>query len=228
MKLFSAMRRESGGPTRTFLGRSFERRCPGPNTRRSFNPTTNRAFLAPAGSDSFSGESVPGWSDGDYPPWLQAEMDWIAADVWREFGTLESTMLNGSYWKIPANKCEAVCAAFRDQGFTNLLDDSESHSLQILERCVVEMRRSRSVCCVPLRNENDHPLPRASQQHTVRVPQVISPVRLVHRLPSAGHEGVIAPIGLRVSEVGVPRNAYPIEFETLNLEFGGGILQIEA
>src|SRR5688572_30351785 len=31
----------------------------------------------PRGSDQFSSESVPGFSDGDYPPWLQQEMDTI-------------------------------------------------------------------------------------------------------------------------------------------------------
>jgi hypothetical protein len=28
----------------------------------------------------FSAEQIPGWSDGDYPPWLQAEMDEIIPD----------------------------------------------------------------------------------------------------------------------------------------------------
>jgi hypothetical protein len=60
----------------------------------------------PRGSDEFSGP--PGYDEGDYPPWLQAEMDWIAEDIWSEFGTLEDTMLNGSYWHIPESKRKAV------------------------------------------------------------------------------------------------------------------------
>jgi hypothetical protein len=44
-------------------------------------------------------------------------MDWIAEDVWREFGTLESTMLNGSFWHVPADKRKVVCAALRKRGW---------------------------------------------------------------------------------------------------------------
>jgi hypothetical protein len=32
------------------------------------------------GRDPFSGEMVPGWSDGDYPPWLQREMDHVVPE----------------------------------------------------------------------------------------------------------------------------------------------------
>jgi hypothetical protein len=71
----------------------------------------------PRGSDEFSCDSVPGYSDGDYPPWLQAEMDAFDEDVWREFGTSEPTMLNGDFWLIPKQKRRAVCAALRARGW---------------------------------------------------------------------------------------------------------------
>lgn len=72
----------------------------------------------PRGSDKFSAESVPGFSDGDYPPWLQAEMDLIEDYAfWQRFGQHRSTMLNGSFWLIPHEKREAVCAALRERGW---------------------------------------------------------------------------------------------------------------
>jgi hypothetical protein len=71
----------------------------------------------PRGPDAFSSEAVPGYCDGDYPPWLQAEMDWIEEDVWRKFGTHKSTMLNGLYWHVPEKNRKAVCAALRERGW---------------------------------------------------------------------------------------------------------------
>src|SRR4051794_6755966 len=57
----------------------------------------NNGEPRPRSADPFSGESVPGWSDGDYPPWLQSEMHLILpARVLKQFGKMQSTFLNGN------------------------------------------------------------------------------------------------------------------------------------
>lgn len=66
----------------------------------------------------FDACEVPGVSEGDYPPWLQPEMESILPDeVLRKFGRVESTMLNGSYVHIdPAQRAELTRELER-QGF---------------------------------------------------------------------------------------------------------------
>lgn len=72
----------------------------------------------PRSTDEFSGEYVSGWSDGDYPPWLQLEMGrLLPASVLERFGTLESTHLNGSYWSIPEKNLEAICEVLATMGW---------------------------------------------------------------------------------------------------------------
>ncbi len=73
----------------------------------------------PKGTAEFSGEMLPGWSDGDYPPWLQAEMSGlIPKPILERFGTRKSTVLNGSFWWIPPEAAEAICAELAALGWT--------------------------------------------------------------------------------------------------------------
>lgn len=66
----------------------------------------------PRGTDPFDPESVPGWSDGDYPPWLQSQMDRLLPyEVLKRYGKLEATAINGSFWMIPADRIDEVRAA---------------------------------------------------------------------------------------------------------------------
>lgn len=72
----------------------------------------------PKSTDAFSGESLPGWSGGDYPPWLQPEMDYILPDsVLRQFGEHKDTFLNGSFWLIPEENIAGICAALEALGW---------------------------------------------------------------------------------------------------------------
>lgn len=72
----------------------------------------------PKSADPFSGECVRGWSDGDYPPWLQKEMDYILpASVLEQFGKRKSTFVNGDFWLIPENNLVALCAALEALGW---------------------------------------------------------------------------------------------------------------
>lgn len=68
--------------------------------------------------EEFLAEYVSGVSDGDYPPWLQTEMERIIPqDILRQFGKYETTFLNGSYWHIPKAQMEPMANALRDRGF---------------------------------------------------------------------------------------------------------------
>lgn len=72
----------------------------------------------PKGADEFSGEHVPGWSDGDYPPWLQAEMGRLLPQwVLRRFGTLESSVHNGDFWMLPPENADEIVAALQALGW---------------------------------------------------------------------------------------------------------------
>lgn len=65
----------------------------------------------PKGTDEFSAEILRGWSDGDYPPWLQSEMSRLIPEhILERFGKRKSTPLNGSYWSIPPEAAESMCA----------------------------------------------------------------------------------------------------------------------
>jgi hypothetical protein len=73
----------------------------------------------PRSSDPFSGEEIGGWCDGDYPPWLQQEMEQLAPDaLWDDVATHEETQLNGSFLMIPEKNLKAACKALRDLGWT--------------------------------------------------------------------------------------------------------------
>lgn len=72
----------------------------------------------PTDEAPFTSESVPGYSDGDYPPWLATEQArHLPADVLQSFGTRESSGLNGSFWSVPSEKREAVLEALSARGY---------------------------------------------------------------------------------------------------------------
>ena len=71
----------------------------------------------PGGADEFSGEQLPGWSDGDYPTWLQQEMEHVVPmQILEEYGTLESTAINGSYWHLSSERETEIVAALEALG----------------------------------------------------------------------------------------------------------------
>ena len=72
----------------------------------------------PKSTEPFEGEQIAGWSDGDYPHWLQSEMAAVVpVSVLREFGRLEATHVNGSFWLVPSESLEAICEALRALGW---------------------------------------------------------------------------------------------------------------
>jgi hypothetical protein len=70
----------------------------------------------PDPSAKFSSSGIT--DEGDYPDWLQLEMDYlIPRDVREKFGTRADTFLNGSYWHIPEEDMEPMANALRERGF---------------------------------------------------------------------------------------------------------------
>jgi hypothetical protein len=50
----------------------------------------------PQDSDEFSVDDLPGFTDGDWPDFVEQKMfDWLPPDICHRFGRSESTMLNG-------------------------------------------------------------------------------------------------------------------------------------
>jgi hypothetical protein len=84
--------------------------------RQAFDDNGERR---PAGKDAFDPEALPGWSDGDYPPWLQPEMDQVLPiALLKQFGSREDTAVSGSYWHIPESNQIAICAALAACGWS--------------------------------------------------------------------------------------------------------------
>ncbi len=83
----------------------------------------------PRGKDEFSGDQIPGWNDGDYPTWLQLEMDGILPrKVLEKYGTLQHTFVNGSYWHLPPEHATKIVAALRAEGYVvRKADDLRFH-----------------------------------------------------------------------------------------------------
>ena len=72
----------------------------------------------PKSTDPFSSDFVPGWSDGDYPPWLQQEVGRILPrDVLLRFGEHCTSVLNGGFWLIPEERLRDICDALRARGW---------------------------------------------------------------------------------------------------------------
>jgi len=72
----------------------------------------------PADSDRFDGEMIPGFTEGDYPRWLQGSMDkHLPNAVLDEFATREVTAVNGSFYFIAEDRADEMCAALRSFGF---------------------------------------------------------------------------------------------------------------
>lgn len=72
----------------------------------------------PKTTDAFSGELLPGWTDGDYPPWLQKEMGQILPrSILEQFGISTQTAINGNFWFISEENISVMCAALNACGW---------------------------------------------------------------------------------------------------------------
>ena len=69
----------------------------------------------PSDDAPFTSGSVPGLSDGDYPPWLSQEMhEHVPPEILNQFAREESSVINGLFWVIdPEHKDDMVKALWR-------------------------------------------------------------------------------------------------------------------
>ena len=75
-------------------------------------------LCGPADNEPFSPDAVPGFSDGDYPPWIAAEQDlYLPREVLGAFGVAKTSVLNGFYWAIDAGNREQVLTALEISGY---------------------------------------------------------------------------------------------------------------
>lgn len=72
----------------------------------------------PSDDDPFAVSMVPGFDDGDYPPWLQAEMDlYVPDDILRAHARPESSVINGRFWVLEASELDSMLQALRERGY---------------------------------------------------------------------------------------------------------------
>jgi hypothetical protein len=72
----------------------------------------------PRGCDPFSSADIPGYCDGDYPPWLQQEMDdLLPVEVIERFGEGQVTMLNGGYTHLDPKDLPEIIAMLERHGY---------------------------------------------------------------------------------------------------------------
>jgi hypothetical protein len=68
----------------------------------------------------FSADVIPGYSDGDYPEWLQkTQLEWFPEDLTEKYGgEVASSMLNGPFLELPADRAEEIAEELRLRGHT--------------------------------------------------------------------------------------------------------------
>jgi hypothetical protein len=72
----------------------------------------------PQDDDPFDGALIPGYDEGDYPDWLQRDMEWILPkQIADRYGTMVTTRLNGDYLSIEVESEEEVIRALKRLGF---------------------------------------------------------------------------------------------------------------
>jgi len=78
----------------------------------------NEDVLEPKDGDPFTSDAVPGFCDGDYPPWLAQEIgQYVPRNILSQFAERDSSVLNGPLYKIDSKHKEAVVKALTDAGF---------------------------------------------------------------------------------------------------------------
>jgi hypothetical protein len=71
----------------------------------------------PLADDSFDISMGPGYEQGDYPPWLQSEMDlYVPMDILHAHARSESSILNGRFWILEPEDMPAVIDKLRARG----------------------------------------------------------------------------------------------------------------
>jgi hypothetical protein len=75
-------------------------------------------IVVPNNEDAFDHERIPGYGDGDYPEWLQTQMErFLPADIIAKFGERVATRLNGDYIHIDPSCENPFVLALRKLGY---------------------------------------------------------------------------------------------------------------
>jgi hypothetical protein len=73
----------------------------------------------PGDHEPFSPDSLPGFSDGDYPPWLALELERnLPNAILKRFATHELSWVNGPFCRIDVKHCDAILKALADSRLT--------------------------------------------------------------------------------------------------------------
>ena len=89
--------------------------------KRSFDEEGRRR---PGAKAKFEPSRISGYSDGDYPQWLQASMGTdLPTDVVRDFGRSSCTRFNGDYLELATCDRLAINRRLRRHGY-RVLDGS--------------------------------------------------------------------------------------------------------
>ena len=79
----------------------------------------------PADDEKFDSSHIWGYHDGDYPPWLQAEIGQVLPpDLLDKYAVLEQSVMNGSYYVIYDDDFPDLKAELKARGY-ELIDRSD-------------------------------------------------------------------------------------------------------
>jgi hypothetical protein len=68
-------------------------------------------------TDRFDSSKVPGFCDGDWPPWLQQEMGGVLpSDILERYAKREWSVINGNFWQIEPKNLPAILRALKERG----------------------------------------------------------------------------------------------------------------
>lgn len=75
-------------------------------------------YETPHDDERFDPEWVSGFSEGDYPDWLQKQQElWLPDAILERWGKLETSVLNGNFWTIDPAGEVAIVALLQGSGF---------------------------------------------------------------------------------------------------------------
>ena len=78
----------------------------------------------PSMDEEFSIGEIPGYEDGDWPPWIEAlQLELLPKEIVGTYGELVRTTLNGDAVTFKEAECDAIVAALTEQGFVCRRDD---------------------------------------------------------------------------------------------------------
>ena len=72
-------------------------------------------------SDAFYPGLVPGYEDGDYPPWIQNMVEDLPDAFLEEFAQQAMSMVSGIWWESPLSRAPEMSVALREIGYELVL-----------------------------------------------------------------------------------------------------------